>query len=310
MGCREEFRARRNSRGDRARRRCRWFRANLLVWIPLAEFLVLAYKKEECRENQVNENDHKNGHNHRARGRAANLFGTGASGETFKTAYSGDGDAEHNALNESADNITEKERVNRGGDIAGEGEVGLRDAKERATENAHGVGPNSETRQHDGHGDEFGSHQEMDRADGHGFEGIDFFGDLHGADFGGESGAGTADYYDGCNQRAKFAGHGNGNGSGYIADGAEAAKFVSGLESQNQANKKSDKREDGEGANANIESLRDRPLKADWLTLKRGDEGVVGSLATKGGQRTNVSKAVRYRAADLREKLHCSFRIA
>jgi len=64
--------------------------------LPLTEFLVLAYKKKKSAvENQVNENNHKNGHKHRARGRAANLFGTG-SGETFKTAYSGDGDAEHN----------------------------------------------------------------------------------------------------------------------------------------------------------------------------------------------------------------------
>jgi len=105
----------------------------------------------------------------------------------------------------------------------------------------------------------------MDRADGHGFEGIDFFGDLHGSDFGGESGAGTADYYDCCDQRAEFTGHGNGNGSGYIADGAEAAKFVSGLESQNQPNKKSDKGKNRKSANANIEGLRDGPLKRTGL---------------------------------------------
>src|SRR6267142_722369 len=114
----------------------------------------------------------------------------------------------------------------------------------------------------------------MDRADGHGLER---------ADFGGESGAGTADYYDCCDQRTEFAGHGNGNGGGYITDGAEAAKLVRGLESQNQANEKSDQGEDGEGANANIESLRDGALKADWLALKRSDEGVVGSLATERG---------------------------
>src|SRR5882762_2221390 len=91
----------------------------------------------------------------------------------------------------------------------------------------------------------------MDWADGHGLERVDFLGNFHRADFGGESRAGTADYYDCCDQRAEFTGHGNGNGGGYITDGAEAAKLVRGLESQNQANEKSDQGEDGEGANAN-----------------------------------------------------------
>ncbi len=144
----------------------------------------------------------------------------------------------------------------------------------------------------------------MNRADGHGFEGVDFLGDFHSADFGGEGGAGTADYYDCGDQRTEFAGHGNGNSGGYIADGAETAKLVCSLESQNQADKESDKGEDRESANADIEGLRDGTLKADWLTVKRSDEGVVSSLATKGGERTDVSKAVRYGAADLREKLH------
>jgi len=118
-------------------------------------------------------------------------------GKSFETANSGDRDAKHDALDESGDNITEEERVKRGGDVADEGEVGLRDAEERATEDAHGVGPNGEARQHDGHGDKFGGDQETDGADGHGFESIDFLGDFHSTDLGGKCGAGTANYNDG-----------------------------------------------------------------------------------------------------------------
>jgi len=45
------------------------------------------------------------------------------------------------------------------------------------------------------------------------------------------------------------------------------AKFVSSLESQNQANKKSDKGKNRKGADTNIEGLRDRTLKAGLAYL-------------------------------------------
>src|SRR4029077_10511382 len=98
--------------------------------------LVLAYKKEKRRENQVNNNDHENRHDHRASRRATNLLGTSARGETLQAADGGDRNAKHHALNESGDNITEKEGVNRCGDVTGEGEVGLRDTEKRAAKNA------------------------------------------------------------------------------------------------------------------------------------------------------------------------------
>src|SRR4029077_11927544 len=135
----------------------------------------------------------------------------------------GDGDAKHDALDQSGDDITEEQRVKGGPNIAHEGEVGFRDTEQRPAKNAHGVRPNGEAGQHHGHGDEFGGDQEMHRADSHRFERVDFFGDFHGPDFRSEGRTGTADHDNGGYERAKFARHGDGHGGGDVAHGAEAA---------------------------------------------------------------------------------------
>lgn len=265
---------------------------------------MLAYKKEECSENQINDNDHKNRHHNGARRRTANLLGAGARGEAFEAADGGDGDTKHNALDESGDNITEEERVKRSRYVASEGEISLRYAEKRAAENAHGIGPNGEAGQHDGHGDEFWRNEEMDRADGHGFEGVDFLGDLHRAYFGGEGGTGTADYDDGGDERPEFARHGDGDSRRHVADGSKATELVSSLESEDQADKKSDEGEDGDSADADVERLRDGALKANGLALKGSYEGVVGGLATERGESADVGQTVGYGTADLGENLH------
>src|SRR5258708_4461225 len=103
----------------------------------MGDFLMVAHKKEQRCENGVNNNDQKNGHDHGAGRGASDFFGAGASGEAFQASYGGNGDAKHDTLNESGDDITEEERVKRGGDVAGEGEVGLREPQEAAPEGAH-----------------------------------------------------------------------------------------------------------------------------------------------------------------------------
>src|SRR6266478_6113373 len=157
---------------------------------PYGEFLTRAHKKEQCGKNQVDNNDQENGHHHGARRGAADLLGASSSGEALQTANSGDSDAKHDAFDESCDDITEEERVKGGPNVARERKVGFRDAEKRPAKNAHG--------------DEFWGDQKMHGTDGHGFESVDFFGDFHGADFGGESGAGTADHDDSGDERAKF----------------------------------------------------------------------------------------------------------
>jgi len=140
-----------------------------------------------------------------------------------------------------------------------------------------------------------------------GVEGVDFLGNLHGADFGGEGGAGTADYDDGGDERAEFARHRDGDGGGNVADGAKAAELVSGLESEDQADKKGDEGEDGDSAHADVECLRDGALKANGFALKGSHEGVVGRLTTERGESADVGQTVGYGTADLGENLHTAF---
>src|ERR1700724_2861189 len=100
----------------------------------------------------------------------------------------------------------------------------------------------------------------MHGADGHGLQSVDLFGDFHGADFGSEGGAGTPDNYDGGNQRAKFARHGDGYSSSDEVDGAEAAKFVGALQGEDEPDEESDERKNGQRADTNVHGLRDAAM--------------------------------------------------
>src|SRR5260370_754475 len=90
--------------------------------VPCGRFLALAHKKEQCGKNQVDHNDQKNGHDHRPCRGAADLLGAGPGGESFQAADGGDGDAKHDALDQSGDDITQEQRVKRGPNVAREGE--------------------------------------------------------------------------------------------------------------------------------------------------------------------------------------------
>jgi len=79
-----------------------------------------------------------------------------------------------------------------------------------------------------------------------------FLGDLHGSDFGGKAEPERPITNDAVIRGPRFTRHGDGN-AGYVADGAEAAKFVSSLESKIGPQKKSD-RERIEGRGPNIEA--------------------------------------------------------
>src|SRR5258705_14011472 len=105
----------------------------------------------------------------------------------------------------------------------------------------------------------------MHRADGHGFEGVDFLGDLHGADLGGKGGAGTADHDDGGNQGPEFKRHRYRNGRGDVTESTQAAQLVSGLQSEDQTNEKGNEGEERDFVNTNDKRLREGELEANRL---------------------------------------------
>jgi hypothetical protein len=72
------------------------------------QFLVVAHKKEQRSENQINDHHHENGHDYGACRRAPNLLGTSAGGKALEAPYRRDGDTEHDTLDESGDDITEE----------------------------------------------------------------------------------------------------------------------------------------------------------------------------------------------------------
>src|SRR5260221_2506331 len=96
----------------------------------MRDFLVVAHKKEQRGENGVDNHDQKNGHDHGAGRGASDFFGAGAGGEAFQASYGGNGDTKNDTLNKSSDDITEEERVKKGGDVTDEGGIGFSDPQE------------------------------------------------------------------------------------------------------------------------------------------------------------------------------------
>ena len=129
-------------------------------------------------------------------------------------------------------------RITTGGDVGSPGKAGGDNAEHAAAENAHKIGPGGEAGDHQEHSEELGGDEELHGFERHGFHGVDFLVDLHGADFGGEGGAGTSDDHDGGHQRAEFAGHGNGDGVSDHMQGAEFTQLVSSVDRQNGADEK------------------------------------------------------------------------
>src|SRR5271165_3658046 len=128
----------------------------------------------------------------------------------------------------------------------------------------------------------------MDRADGHGFQRVDFLADLHGAELGGKGGTGAANNDNGGNERTEFAGHGDGHGAGHKGHGAKALEFVGGLQREDQADEKGNERKDGESAHTHFHGLGNGALEANGLALKRADEGGPSGAAAYGRESSEI----------------------
>lgn len=76
------------------------------------------------------------------------------------------------------------------------------------------------------HGDEARGDEVVDRVDAEGAEGVDLFGDLHGADFCGHGGTDAACEHEGGEDWAEFAAHGEGDDAADETVEAELVEFV------------------------------------------------------------------------------------
>src|SRR5262249_17855832 len=102
----------------------------------------------------------------------------------------------------------------------------------------------------------------------------------------------SSDDDDRCDERAKFAAHGDSDGAGNKINGAKFLQLISCLQRKDQSDKKSDKRKNRKAANADLHGLRDSSLETDGLALKRRDNSVVARARRKHGQRAKVGERV------------------
>src|ERR1700749_2484818 len=119
------------------------------------------------------------------------------------------------------------------------------DAEYSSAYDAHEIGPGGETGQHEHHRNQFRRDQETDRLERHRFHGINFFVDLHRADFSGERRTRTADYHDRRHQGAKLARDCDGDCRGYELESTEFAKLIGALNRKNQSYEETNELNDG-----------------------------------------------------------------
>src|SRR5437879_920852 len=266
--------------------------------------LVFSQEIEKHCKDKVDQNHKKNGHDDGSSGGAADLLRAAGCVQTFEATDGSDGGAEHKTFNEASEDIAHKKGVERGDDVAGKSEVRLGNAEERASQDAHEVCPDGEAGQHQEHGDEFRRDQKADRIDGHGFQGVNFLGNLHSSEFGGKRRAGAPNDDDRGDERPQLARHGEGDGAGDETDSAKPLQFVRRLQRQNQPDKKRDQRKDGERANAGFHSLGDSALKSQWLALEWADEGEIRSATRQHRQRADVGQTAFDRTTYFPKEFH------
>src|SRR6201996_1774759 len=173
------------------------------------------YVIEQSCEYQIDGHNQGDRGNDGRRGRASNLLGAGAGGETFSASDSRDYKAEQYTLDEAGIDVARDNRIPRRLKIGAECEAGPGDAEDASAHNAHEVGPDCEAWHHYQHRQKLWRDQEANWVNSHGSQGIHFLGHLLGAYLRGESGPRSANDNDGCKQRTKFAKNRNSHGTGH-----------------------------------------------------------------------------------------------
>src|SRR5207244_7379882 len=80
---------------------------------PIQATLPPAHEEKEGRKNQINQDNQKYGNHHGPRRRPSHLLGSCSREEPFVAADRSDGDAEHQAFDQSRHDIAQKERIER-----------------------------------------------------------------------------------------------------------------------------------------------------------------------------------------------------
>src|SRR5215831_15099569 len=135
----------------------------------------------------------------------------------------------------------------------------------------------------------------------HRFESVQFFGDFHGANFGGERGARAANDYNRRYQRAQFPGYRNSHRVGHQMQRTEASQFVRALQRHDDADEKSDERNDRKSFYANGHRLMASPLNTQ-VAFQRGYECVGKRTAEQLSDATQISECPFDRTADAGER--------
>src|SRR5260221_4727874 len=94
--------------------------------------LVFSQEVEKHCKDKVDQTHKKNRHHPGAGGGAADLLRTAGRVQSFEATDGRDGGAKHETFDEAGEDIAHKKGVERSDDVAGEGEVRLSNAEQRA----------------------------------------------------------------------------------------------------------------------------------------------------------------------------------
>lgn len=209
------------------------------------------------REKEVQDNDGDETVDEALGARLADPAGAGAAGESFVAGNQGDGGAEEDGLDDAFEDLPVVDAAGGELPVGAFGNSEGFDGDQPAADDPEEVAVDGQQGREQHAGDEARHDQNADGVGAHDAHGVELFGDVHGAQLGGERAADASGEHDGGQHRANLLDHGD------VDDAAEAVFLADGLElrvafdGQHHADERPGDAYNGDGHGADFIHLRE-----------------------------------------------------
>lgn len=228
---------------------------------------------QEEGEEEIDDEDGEGGVDHGLGGAASDADGSIFGAETLVAGDEDDENSEDGAFDHGDGDVGVVGVVDGicipvdGGDMEGV------NADDVGGEDPEGGGLGDEQRHGDEHGDDSRGDEKVDGVDGHGSEGVDLFGDFHGAEFGGHGGTDTSGEHESGDGGAEFPEHGDADEGSAEGLDVEEGELEEGLGGEDGTGEGAGDDDDGLGAVADFGDL-DQDLPPALLSPEDGLAGL------------------------------------
>ena len=186
---------------------------------------------------------------------SSDAFGAVAAGEAFVAADQSDAPAEEDALEDAGEHVPSEDVDGRVFPVGARGDVVDADGDEPAGHRTHEVAIEGEDGGQEQASEESGRDEVSQGVGAHAPEGVDLFGDLHGAEFGGEGSADPSGQHEPGEDGSEFTDEGEVDEQSEAVFEADGFELGDGLNGQCQPDKDAGDHDDGDAAVADLLEL-------------------------------------------------------